>query len=196
MNGIYELGSNLKSKITLSSSNTSSKVGKQDKNARSARRKPVTYYTDPLNPPPSSTAETSKSSSNSKNDNLNGIIPNKISIKAARRFDELDRENYSDVRVELPKSITGLIVLRRTNPNAAVKRALVSRKTWSNYLDEVKTIRGLQNKPLVIPVDKLVMAKLCTICGSVSFSICTKCSERVCGVKCMDIHHQTRCTQF
>lgn len=121
--------------------------------------------------------------------------------RAHRRFEELNRENYNEnVRVEIPKNVTGLIVKRNTTTSAAVKRLLLSKKTWSNFLDElnkneVKLI-STGNSPLEVKPNALQLEKLCTICGGVSYSSCIKCRVRVCSVKCQHVHDETRCTHF
>lgn len=129
---------------------------------------------------------------------------NNISIaelrKAQRRFEELNRENYSEnSRIEIPKNITGLVIKRNSNASAVVKRLLISKKGWSNFTDELnksdlKLISS--DGPLEVKPNALQLEKLCTICGMVSYSSCIKCSARVCSVKCQHIHNETRCTHF
>lgn len=115
--------------------------------------------------------------------------------KANKRFEELDRENFNNqVRLEIPKAITNLHRMRTTKPSVAVRRILNSKKTWTNYIDEIdkreiRKIRRLESKP-----STATTKKLCTICGNISFSRCTKCGARVCSLKCMQIHQETRCT--
>lgn len=120
--------------------------------------------------------------------------------KAQRRFDELNRENYSEnVRIEIPKNVTGLIVHRNTNAGAVVKRSLISKKGWSNFTDELNKndLKLISNDgPLEVKPNALQFEKLCTICGGVSYSSCIKCGARVCSVKCQRIHNETRCTNF
>lgn len=121
--------------------------------------------------------------------------------KAARRFDELNRENYNEnVRIEIPKNITGLIVKRNSNAGAVVKRLLISKKTWTNFVDELNKsemkLVSNGNSPLEVKPNALQLEKLCTICGGVSYSSCIKCSTRVCSIKCQHIHDETRCTHF
>lgn len=121
--------------------------------------------------------------------------------RAARRFDELNRENYSEnIKIDIPKSVTGLVVKRNNEPSAAVKRLMISKKTWSNYVDELtkNEIRVITNgmSPLEVKPNVLQLEKLCTICGGVSYSSCIKCSARICSVKCQNIHNETRCTHF
>lgn len=120
--------------------------------------------------------------------------------KAQRRFDELNRENYNEnVRIEIPKNVTGLVIKRSTNAGAVVKRLLISKKGWSNFVDELnKNEQKLvgNDGPLEVKPNVFQIEKLCTICGGVSYSSCIKCRARVCSVKCQNIHNETRCTHF
>lgn len=125
-----------------------------------------------------------------------------IDKKAQRRFDELSRENYTDTRweVPLPRSVTGLVIKRPTTSlsssksqaGAAVRRALVSRKNWSNWVEELgDSLRILDQ--VEVPPQK-TREKLCSVCGSRSFSSCIVCKARVCSVRCQNVHKETRCT--
>lgn len=138
-------------------------------------------------------------------DLTNGSGNNNISIaelrRATRRFDELNRENYNEnIKIEIPKSVTGLVVKRNTTPSPAVKRFIISKKTWNNYLDELNKsdikLITTGSGPLEVKPNALQLEKLCTICGGVSYSSCIKCKLRVCSVKCQHIHDETRCTHF
>ncbi|QPG74229.1 hypothetical protein FOA43_001554 [Brettanomyces nanus] len=117
--------------------------------------------------------------------------------KANKRFEELNRENYNDsVKIEVPKNLTQLHFMRNSKPSVAVRRLLNSKKTWSNYLDELdkKEVRKLNRLEVRPNISRT--KKLCTICGNISWSSCTKCGARVCSVKCMGMHKETRCTNF
>lgn len=117
--------------------------------------------------------------------------------KANKRFDELNRENYNDsVKIEVPKSITGLHSQRHSKPGVTVKRILNSKKTWSNYQDEISKKQLRQMRRLEVPPNVERTKKLCTICGNISNTSCIKCGARVCSVKCTTVHKETRCTQF
>lgn len=120
--------------------------------------------------------------------------------KAYKRFEELNRENYNDGgKIEIPKALGGRTMHRDSKPSANVKRLLVSRKTWSNYVDEIsKSQMKLihHNGSLVVKPNSMQIKKLCSICGGLSYSSCIKCMSRVCCVKCQKIHDETRCTQF
>lgn len=125
-----------------------------------------------------------------------------VDKKAQRRFDELNRENYADTRweVPLPRSITGLVINRPTTSlsssksqaGAAVRRALVSRKNWSNWSEELGDKLRILDQVEVPPLK--VREKLCSVCGSRSFSSCVVCKARVCCVRCQNVHRETRCT--
>lgn len=122
--------------------------------------------------------------------------------KATKRFDELNRENYNEsggAKIELPKTISGHVINRDSKPSAVVKRFLVSKKTWSNFSDEIpkSQMRLIHNSgSLVVVPNSTQIKKLCTICGGLSYSSCIKCGSRVCSVKCQKIHDETRCTQY
>ncbi|KAG7700154.1 hypothetical protein KL930_000841 [Ogataea haglerorum] len=58
--------------------------------------------------------------------------------KANRRFEELDRENFSEIhKMEIPKNLGPPAGKRTSTPSVAVKRILNSKKNWSNYVDEL-----------------------------------------------------------
>ena len=117
--------------------------------------------------------------------------------KANKRFEELSRENYNDnIKIEVPKNITHMRSLRNRKPSITVRRILNSKKTWTNYLDEIdkqelRELRALEARPTVERTKNL-----CTICGNISSSRCIKCGARVCCLKCMQVHQDTRCTSF
>lgn len=121
--------------------------------------------------------------------------------KANRRYDELNRENYNEnIKIEIPKNITGLVIKRNTEPGPVVKRLMVSKKTWNNFTDELSKselkLLSSNNNPFEVKPNAFKIEKLCTICGGVSYSSCIKCSARVCSIKCQNIHDETRCTHF
>lgn len=121
--------------------------------------------------------------------------------KATKRFEELNRENYNETgnKIELPKMISGHTINRDSKPGAVVKRLLVSKKTWSNFSDEIpkSQMKLIHNSgSLVVVPNSTQIKKLCTICGGLSYSSCIKCGSRVCCVKCQKIHDETRCTQY
>ncbi len=117
--------------------------------------------------------------------------------KANKRFEELSKENYNDnIKIEVPKNITHMRSLRDGKPSITVRRILNSKKTWANYLDEIdkqelRKLRELEARPTVERTKNL-----CTICGNISLSRCIKCGARVCCLKCMRVHQDTRCTSF
>ncbi|KAH3660049.1 hypothetical protein OGAPHI_007254 [Ogataea philodendri] len=73
--------------------------------------------------------------------------------KANRRFEELDRENFSEIhKFEIPKNLGPSTNKRASTPSVAVKRILNSKKNWSNYTDELdkaemRALNGLEIKP-------------------------------------------------
>ncbi|KAG7883969.1 hypothetical protein KL938_002554 [Ogataea parapolymorpha] len=117
--------------------------------------------------------------------------------KANRRFEELDRENFSEIhKMEIPKNLGPPPGKRTSTPSVAVKRILNSKKNWSNYVDELdkaemRAFNGLEIKP-----GHVMVKKLCTICGNVSYSSCIRCGARVCSLKCQTTHSETRCSGF
>ncbi len=117
--------------------------------------------------------------------------------KANRRFDELNRENYSEgVKIDIPKTLGPKISKRTTTPSMAVKRILNSKKTWTNYIDELEKSELRLLRSLEIRPGQLKLKRLCTICGNISYSTCIKCGSRVCCLKCQGTHNDTRCTNF
>lgn len=183
--------------------------GKDSRQSNGSKRKRVNYNVQQIQAEQFLTARPkSKSiSAEFENEMMSNGEPSEANIsiaelrRATRRFDELNRENYNEnVKIEIPKSITGLVINRTSNASPAVKRFLVSKKTWNNYMDElnkseIKLITtGIS--PLEVKPNMFQLEKLCTICGAVSYSSCIKCSLRVCSVKCQNIHNETRCTHF
>lgn len=194
---------------TQGSSNADNNNVSSDRQQGSSKRKRVNYNIQQIQ------AEqffTSRPKSKSTPDFENEVVDltdenstSSVSIaelrRAARRFDELNRENYNEnVKIDIPKSVTGLVVKRNNEPSAVVKRAIISKKTWSNYVDELSKseTRIITNgiSPFEVKPNALQLEKLCTICGGVSYSSCIKCSARICSVKCQNIHNETRCTHF
>ncbi|VEU23112.1 DEKNAAC104236 [Brettanomyces naardenensis] len=117
--------------------------------------------------------------------------------KANKRFEELNRENYNDsIKVDVPKNMTGRHSMRVSKPSIAVKRILNSKRVWSNYVDELdkKEVRRLDRMEVRPSISRT--KKLCTICGNISWSSCVNCGARVCSVKCMTVHKETRCSSY
>ncbi|GME82510.1 unnamed protein product [Ambrosiozyma monospora] len=120
--------------------------------------------------------------------------------KANKRFEELNRENYNETpqlqKYDIPKNLGSRIERKPRAASAVVKRLLISKKTWANYVDEVDKRELRMIKKLEVKTDKVRFKKLCTICGNVSFSSCLRCGSRVCSVKCSKTHLETRCSTF
>lgn len=132
-----------------------------------------------------------------------------------KRFQELDKENYNDTKIDLPKIGLNFEYKRfpgfdrvqqgpkggrlKTGANASTKKILASRKMLSNYLDEDERQASIQFNLVSKKQLKLLMVppkKLCSICGDNAPSSCTRCLARICCVKCSRIHNESRCTNY
>lgn len=82
----------------------------------------------------------------------------------------------------------------------ATKKILASRKTINNYMDDdivhAKIIKEGKIYPKMDATHALPGKKLCSICGSDSPNRCVRCGTRYCGVKCLTIHKETRCSGY
>ncbi|KAH3685303.1 hypothetical protein WICPIJ_003716 [Wickerhamomyces pijperi] len=129
-----------------------------------------------------------------------------------KRFQELDRENYNDVRFDLPKTIhfqynkyppSKSRVKPKVKGNAYthLRKVLNSRRTLANHMDELDDgtksvlLSYIHTKPSRDSV-LVVKKKLCSICGDNSPSSCVHCGLRVCSVKCSNVHKETRCANY
>lgn len=116
----------------------------------------------------------------------------------------INRSNRN--KLELPKNID--MMYRSTKPPAtkkkntnrivALKKILSSRRTLSSYLDTIDQINrsiiysNVYNKKFfkVLPV-----ITVCSICGGYkSISSCVKCGNKICSLRCFNLHNDTRCT--
>lgn len=138
------------------------------------------------------------------------LVEEKNSIK---RFSELDRENYNEnARIDLPKlgikfdyaryphrSPRNPKVKQKQSVVQHVRKVLASRRGLTNYLDEdernatilFSKVSRKKNTMLMVPPKKL-----CSICGDNAPGSCVRCQARVCGVKCCNVHNETRCPNF
>lgn len=87
---------------------------------------------------------------------------------------------------------------KNTNRIISLKKVLSSRRSLSAYLDTLDQInrsvilRNVYNKKFfkVLP-----LITVCSICGGYeSLSSCVNCQDKICSLKCYNVHNETRCT--
>jgi len=109
----------------------------------------------------------------------------------ARHLQELDKDNYHDVKVDIPRSLDSNARGKRKQ-SAGVKRLLASRKTFAMHLDEA----GQAMAPYHQAAAKMSFRPVrhfCTICGYWGSYVCIKCRARYCSLVCQETHKETRC---
>ncbi|CAB60106.1 Swr1 complex histone chaperone module subunit Vps71 [Schizosaccharomyces pombe] len=102
-----------------------------------------------------------------------------------RNLADLEKDNFSDIRFEIPKDL----LQRRVLP-ISVRRILSSRKTFVNYLDETPNSR--YNTCVAKPSYK-PPRKFCNVCGYWGKYACQNCGTSYCSKGCEVIHSETRC---
>lgn len=114
--------------------------------------------------------------------------------------------NRSRNKYELPKNIELMYrsnkppALKRksTNKVIALKKTLSSKRPLTSYLDTLDQVsqsiifNNVYNKKFskVLPV-----ITVCSICGGYdSISSCVQCHDKVCSLRCFNLHNETRCS--
>ncbi|CCE89707.1 Vps71p TDEL_0A03750 [Torulaspora delbrueckii] len=131
---------------------------------------------------------------------ITGINRNKI---------DTGNSNPSSVRqknkIEIPKTIhlsyrsTKPPVPKRKNTNrvVALKKTLSSRRPLQSYLETLDQVNksiiyhNVANKKYfkVLPV-----ITICSVCGGYdSISSCVQCGNKICSLRCFNLHNETRC---
>lgn len=105
--------------------------------------------------------------------------------QTSKHLAELQRDNYNDVKIELPKELT-----KKGKQSPGVKKILTSRKTLQNYLDESNnSLREQAN----ITESGYPRRHFCTICGYWGSYRCARCGLMNCTRLCAEAHKETRC---
>lgn len=122
-----------------------------------------------------------------------------------------DQQNGSNsarkkvTKFDLPKSINLLYKSSKpprkpkksTNRISALRKVLSSRRTLYSYLETLDQVShtliysNVQNKKIfrVLP-----MIITCSMCGGYSsISNCVNCNDKICSLRCYDLHNETRC---
>jgi len=110
-----------------------------------------------------------------------------------RHLAELERDNYHDVKIDVPKGDN----TQRGPPHkmtAAVKRLLASKKTFAVLLDEAGPSSGYHTGGAA--ASKYPSRKFCSICGYWGSYACDKCGELYCEISCREVHLETRCLKY
>ncbi|CEP62871.1 Vps71p LALA0_S06e05776g [Lachancea lanzarotensis] len=109
-------------------------------------------------------------------------------------------------KFELPKNLELLYkstkppVVKKKNTNrvVALKKTLASRRPLTSYVDALDQVNrsiifhNVYNKKFfkVLPV-----ITTCSICGGYnSISSCVNCGNKICSLRCFNLHNDTRCT--
>ena len=121
---------------------------------------------------------------------VGGITNSRVTISTARHLIELERDNFNDVKIEVPKSSS-----TRKKSSANVRRVLQSKKNLGIVLEEAHhdadVYRNATSTPFLYP--KRVY---CTVCGYWGKYNCNKCGSKYCSIACRDAHEETRCVRF
>lgn len=107
-----------------------------------------------------------------------------------RHIEELQRENYTDVKIDLPKS-QGNNAGARKKQALSVRKILGSKKGLQNYLDEA-VADGLSAVPFV-STSPYPARRFCSVCGDWGRYQCAKCGLFSCSKTCDITHSETRC---
>ncbi|AET40211.1 Vps71p Ecym_5462 [Eremothecium cymbalariae DBVPG len=123
------------------------------------------------------------------------VLPQNASVNRARNKFELPKNiqlMYHCTKPPVPKR-------KNTNRIVALKKTLSSRRPLSSYLDTLDQVNksiiynNVYNKKIskVLPV-----ITVCSICGGYkSISSCVKCMNKLCSLRCYNLHNETRCSQ-
>ena len=106
-----------------------------------------------------------------------------------KHLQDLERDNYHDIRIEVPKKEA------RKKSTAGVKKILTSKRTFSKHLDEA----GLAMAPYQeanASASTKTPRKFCSICGYWGHHACMKCGARYCSHVCLETHKETRCLKM
>lgn len=115
------------------------------------------------------------------------IDPNTQLRHINRHLVELERDNYSEVKIELAKNEE----TRQKKISPSLRRILTSRKTFAMHLDEAGS-NASYHLAAVAPSNRPPI-RLCIICGYWGNYSCNKCGERYCSKSCEIAHLETRC---
>lgn len=128
-----------------------------------------------------------------------------------RRLAELERENYHDTRIDIPKEMckpSSEAMLTRQVPRfqgstASVRKILASRKTLVNLIDELvwsMYTGSADQKPDPSRLNGIIAAPsrypgtvFCTMCDYWGHYTCMRCGARYCSKQCEILHLETRC---
>lgn len=124
-----------------------------------------------------------------------GAMSGRVSVNRARNKLELPKNiqlMFRCTRPPIPKR-------KNTNRIIALKKTLSSRRPLSSYLDALDDLNrniiysNVYNKKFtkVLPV-----ITVCSICGGYkSISSCVRCADKICSLRCFNLHNETRCSQ-
>ncbi|GAO49722.1 hypothetical protein SAICODRAFT_32169 [Saitoella complicata NRRL Y-17804] len=103
---------------------------------------------------------------------------------------ELERDNYHDVKIDVPKTES---FRKGKKLTSAVRKHLLSRKTFAQLLDEADSpsYQAASSAPSRYP-----RREFCSVCGYFGTYKCMRCGARYCDSGCKATHLETRCVGF
>lgn len=107
-----------------------------------------------------------------------------------KHLEELQRDNYNDLKIELPKG-HGVTNGIRKKQTLSVRKILGSKKGLQNHLDEA-VATGLLLVPFIGP-SQYPSRRFCSVCGDWGRYQCAKCGLFSCSKTCDVTHGETRC---
>jgi zinc finger HIT domain-containing protein 1 len=119
----------------------------------------------------------------------------------ARHLQELERDNYSQVKIDVPTTSSMLIgrenakvIVGKQKHSTNVKRVLQSKKNFAIILEE--SPNSQEYLKAATSIGSYPKREFCSICGYFGLYTCQKCSSRYCSIACRDTHQETRCMRF
>ena len=114
-----------------------------------------------------------------------------------RHLAELDRDSYGDFKIELPREHAAVSLATRKGKGASsatavsARKALASKKTLANYLDEA--VAAGYVAPLAPSPSRYPARSFCAVCGHFGSYQCQRCGTHYCTIPCETTHKETGC---
>lgn len=137
-------------------------------------------------------------------DRIDATSTGAASSAATVATSNVNRSNRN--KFELPKNVhmmyrsTKPPIPKRKNTNriVALKKVLSSRRPLTSYLDTL----GQMNRSIIYNnvynknfFKVLPVITICSICGGYKgISSCVQCGNKICSLRCFNLHNETRCT--
>lgn len=115
------------------------------------------------------------------------VLDNAARIRqAARHIEELQKDNYTDVKIEVPSTAAS----DRKKQGLGVRKILASKKTYQNHMDENDNSAYLS---AALGSSAYPPRSFCSICGYWGKYKCGRCGLSNCSQACEVTHKETRC---